>query len=166
MMLDGFLPEGVTVLTVDSIFMMPQLGVLAKVHEEAALEVFHKDCLIYLGSTVAPVGPGKDGDVVMEVHLEMPDGKKEKHTCKYGDIQLIPFEVGKVAKAEIHPKRKFDVGAGKGKVLKTELHGGVVGIIFDTRGRRPFLIPENPEKRVEKLFAWNKAMEIYPELKV
>ena len=29
MMIDAFLPEGVTELAVDSIFMMPQLGVLA-----------------------------------------------------------------------------------------------------------------------------------------
>ena len=31
MMIDAFLPEGVTSLAVDSIFMMPQLGVLANI---------------------------------------------------------------------------------------------------------------------------------------
>ncbi|HOD41638.1 MAG TPA: glutamate mutase L, partial [Candidatus Wallbacteria bacterium] len=56
MLMDSFLPEGITQLTVDSIFMMPQLGVLAKVHPEAALQVFEKDCLIYLGTCIAPVG--------------------------------------------------------------------------------------------------------------
>jgi len=39
MMIDAFLPEGITMLTVDSIFMMPQLGVLSTVHEKAATEV-------------------------------------------------------------------------------------------------------------------------------
>ena len=33
MMMDAFLPEGLTLLAVDSIFMTPQLGVLATVHE-------------------------------------------------------------------------------------------------------------------------------------
>ncbi|MGB9590775.1 MAG: glutamate mutase L, partial [Candidatus Hydrothermia bacterium] len=36
MLLDSFQPEGVTFLAVDSIFMMPHLGVLSTVHEQAA----------------------------------------------------------------------------------------------------------------------------------
>ncbi|MBT3754993.1 MAG: methylaspartate mutase, partial [Candidatus Cloacimonetes bacterium] len=40
MMIDAFLPEGITRLAVDSIFMMPQLGVLAEISEKAATEVF------------------------------------------------------------------------------------------------------------------------------
>ena len=64
MLIDSFLPEGITQLAVDSIFMMPQLGVLANIDQEnltestrrAALEVFNKDCLIRLGTCVAPIG--------------------------------------------------------------------------------------------------------------
>ena len=67
MLIDSFMPEGVTQLAVDSIFMMPQLGVLAHVDKEefkdesrkAALEVFHKDCLIRLGTCINPVGRSK-----------------------------------------------------------------------------------------------------------
>ncbi|MFQ6061319.1 MAG: glutamate mutase L, partial [Thermoplasmata archaeon] len=59
MMLDAFQPEGITRLAVDSIFMMPHLGVLSAVHEEAATEVFERDCLIHLGTAVAPKGIGK-----------------------------------------------------------------------------------------------------------
>ena len=61
MMVDAFEPEGVTALAKDSIFMMPHLGVLASVHDNAALEVFERDCLIYLGTCIAPVGSGKPG---------------------------------------------------------------------------------------------------------
>src|SRR4029079_6564 len=50
MLIDAFEPEGVTTLAKDSIFMMPHLGVLAQVHPQAALEVFERDCLIYLGT--------------------------------------------------------------------------------------------------------------------
>ena len=38
MMIDSFQPEGVTELAVDSIFMMPHLGVLSQVNEQAAVE--------------------------------------------------------------------------------------------------------------------------------
>ena len=41
--------------------MMPHLGVLASVHPQAAMEVFEKDCLIYLGTCVAAKGQGKIG---------------------------------------------------------------------------------------------------------
>jgi len=52
MLIDAFQPEGITKLAVDSIFMMPQLGVLSEVHAKAATEVFNKDCLIHLGTCV------------------------------------------------------------------------------------------------------------------
>ena len=65
MAIDAFLPEGFTRLAVDSIFMMPQLGVLAEVHKAAATEVFKKDCLIHLrcARRRIKVGQGR-GDVV------------------------------------------------------------------------------------------------------
>src|SRR5688572_18138355 len=56
MMIDAFQVEGITELAVDSIFMMPHLGVLSTVHPDAATEVFEKDCLVRLGTCIAPVG--------------------------------------------------------------------------------------------------------------
>ena len=54
MLLDAFQPEGEkSMLAVDSIFMMPQLGILATVHPKAAMHVFDKDCLVKLGTTIA-----------------------------------------------------------------------------------------------------------------
>ena len=70
--------------------------------------------------------------------------------------------MGEVAKAVIEPVKNVDVGAGKGKVLEVELQGGVVGLIFDGRGR-PLRMPENPRERVEKLSRWVKALDVYPE---
>ncbi|MGA0174229.1 MAG: glutamate mutase L, partial [Phycisphaerales bacterium] len=61
MLVDAFEPEGFTSLAKDSIFMMPHLGVLAGVHEQAAMEVFERDCLIVLGACVAAKGEGKVG---------------------------------------------------------------------------------------------------------
>ena len=78
MMLDAFQPEGLTMLAVDSIFMMPQLGILSTVHPKASMQVFDRDCLIKLGSAIAPAGPNgsaKDGDPCVKVELEV-DGQK------------------------------------------------------------------------------------------
>jgi len=157
MVIDGFLPEGVTRLAVDSIFMMPQLGVLSTVNEKAATEVFDKDCLIRLGTCIAPVGNGKEGRPCVTVSLE-----DKKIEVNYRDMVLIPLGVGEKKEAIITPTKSFDVGAGKGKQLKTLVDGGIVGLIIDARGR-PFELPEDDSKRIELLTRWNNALAIYPE---
>ena len=162
MMLDAFLPEHVTELAVDSIFMMPQLGVLSTVHPRAAKEVFEKDCLIRLGSAVAPVGPGKDGVTALRVTLELPGGKREEFSLPYGYLKLVPLDLGETAKATLRPEKGFDVGEGKGRERVVTLKGGVVGLIFDCRGRQPFALPADKAGRIAKLNQWNEALSIYP----
>ncbi len=158
MMIDAFLPEGITMLTVDSIFMMPQLGVLSTVHAQAATEVFEKDCLIRLGTCIAPIGKGKEGQEAVKVIV----GDKT-YSVKYGDISLIEMPVGEKVNARIIPAKNLDIGAGKGKEMETQIEGGVVGVILDGRGRRPFNLPEDNAKRVEKLKQWMNALNVYPE---
>jgi hypothetical protein len=165
MMIDAFLPEGVTELAVDSIFMMPQLGVLAEVENEAAkkaaTDVFVKDCMIYMGTVVAAVGRSKPGAKCMKVSVKRPSGAGEDFELNYGEIKRIPLELGEVAEVNIEPEGKFDVGAGRGRTLKRRLRGGVVGLIFDARGRQPFELPGDPDERVAKLAEWAAAMELY-----
>jgi len=158
MMIDAFLPEGLTMLTVDSIFMMPQLGVLSTVHDTAAAEVFEKDCLIRLGSCIAPMGKGKEGNEAVRVKFT-----DKEITVNFGDIQLIEMGVGVKENVTIIPAKGLDMGAGKGKEIQAEIEGGVVGVIIDARGRRPFILPEDMKTRVEKLTKWNKALNVYPE---
>jgi uncharacterized protein (TIGR01319 family) len=162
MMLDAFLPEHVTELAVDSIFMMPQLGVLSTVHPTAARQVFEKDCLIRLGSSVAPVGPGKLGVTSLKVSLEMPGGKHEEFSMPYGSLRLVPLADGQFVKATLRPEKGFDVGDGKGKERTVTLRGGVVGLVFDCRGRQPFGLPEDRAGRIAKLNEWNEALGVYP----
>ena len=168
MLIDSFMPEGITQLAVDSIFMMPQLGVLAHVDKKefgeearkAALEVFHKDCLIRLGTCITPVGRSKAGDVVMTAELEMPDGEKiEQQLVKDQIIKInAPYEP---ISALLKPAKNMDIGAGAGEEVKTDIYGGTVGIIFDCRDR-PINIPSDPEKRLESLRSWSRALNEYP----
>ncbi len=152
MMMDAYQPEGVTMLAVDSIFMMPQLGVLSTVHPEAAAQVFDRDCLIRLGSCVAPVGQGKQGEPCLTLEY---NGKSE--TFRYGELHVLPMGVGETIRAMLRPARGFDVGAGKGRPLEATLEGGVVGIIVDTRGR-PLQLPQDDAERRHKLIEWLTAL--------
>jgi uncharacterized protein (TIGR01319 family) len=162
MLVDGFRPEGVTQLAVDSIFMMPQLGVLAEVHPKAALEVFHKDCLIRLGTCIAPRGVAKDGSPCLNIKIERPDGSSDERSVNFGEMVLLPLEADQTVKATIRPSRGFDMGLGKGKEVHADIKSGVVGIIIDARGR-PLVLPEAKDERVRKLSEWNKALGVFPE---
>jgi len=162
MLIDGFMPEGVTRLAVDSIFMMPQLGVLAAVHEKAATEVFEKDCLIHLGALVAPVGTTQEGKACVRLEATFPDGRAVSDDIPFGDMRVYPLAVGETANAKITPARGFDVGGGPGRVVEATLTGGVVGLMVDARGR-PFKLPSDEHQRVEKLAKWAKTFNAYPE---
>jgi uncharacterized protein (TIGR01319 family) len=162
MLIDAFLPEGITQLAVDSIFMMPQLGVLATVHKQAATEVFTKDCLIRLGTCVAPVGEGKPNKTCMKISVKVPGGETVDKEVMYGELFVIPAPYGEPVEVAVEPARGFDMGAGKGKDVKTKVPGGTSGIIVDARGRQPFDLPADRAERVERLQAWNKAMDAYP----
>ena len=164
MLIDAFLPEGVTQLTVDSIFMMPQLGVLATVHEEAALSVFERDCLIYLGTCVAPTGAkAKVGQPVLDFTMTMPDGTKISETLNGMELKVYPLGIGETAHVVVKPRWGFDMGNGDGKEFESDVQGGVVGVIFDTRGR-PFTLPKDNAERVQLVKSWYKAMNLYPGL--
>lgn len=166
MMIDAFLPEGVTRLAVDSIFMMPQLGVLTEVQPKAATEVFEKDCLIHLGTCVAPVGTSKKPGPILKYEIELPSGTV---SGTLNHLDMFKLELGvqdngmpQTARAVLQPERGYDLGAGKGNKVETELHGGVVGIILDGRGR-PFDLSTLSEKeRVAYLKQWMTALDIYP----
>jgi len=170
MLIDSFLPEGITQLAVDSIFMMPQLGVMANIQKEeiaedarmAAIEVFEKDCLIRLGSCLAPVGQYKVGATVLITELTLSNGETQTHVLKSGDIFRIkiPYEP---VKAKLTPGKGMNIGAGKNEVIVTTIYGGVVGIIFDGRGR-PLEISSDPKTRISNLTNWSKAVNEYPNL--
>jgi len=152
MMMDAYQPEGVTMLTVDSIFMMPQLGVLSTIHPEAATEVFERDCLVILGTCIAPVGTTKEGDEVCTLRMA-----GETHQLRFGELRVFPLNEGEKIEVEIRPTRAFDVGAGRGKPLTVTAEGGVVGLVVDCRGR-PLALPQRDTERIAKLQTWLKAM--------
>jgi len=162
MLLDSFQPECLCQLAVDSIFMMPHLGVLASAYPDIAAEVFDKDCLVRLGTVIAPSGTSREGRPALKVKVTMPDGRVVEETVNYGDIRRIALGVGETATVDAEPFGPLDLGAGKGKrVTGQVVHGGLVGLILDCRGR-PLELPSDEKKRVERLLAWYEAMDAYP----
>lgn len=161
MVLDSFQPEGVTEVYVDSIFMMPQLGILSTVAPEEALEVFTKDCLVPLGTCIAPVGTPRLSSTLATVDVKYPDGQRKQVRIQNGSISTLPLGVGQTASITVRPASGVDIGEGPGKILETDAIGGQGGLILDGRNR-PIVFPRDERARVTRLQSWYDALGVYP----
>ena len=154
MLIDAFEPEGFTELAKDSIFMMPHLGVLAAVHPQASLEVFERDCLVFLGTCVAAKGQGKPGSPCFTFSIKSP-ALNQSGQMMFGDLRLFRLGEGETATVRIQPEKGFDIGAGPGKEIERQARGGTVGLILDARGR-----PLQVDRK--EMGKWITALELYP----
>ena len=156
MLIDAFQPEGVTRLAVDSIFMMPHLGLLSTIDEQAAADVFDRDCLVDLGTCVAPVGRGSIGTPCLSYELTL-EGETTSGVLETGSLHLIPCEQS--ATLSVTPEKGWDVGADPGQALETVIPGGKVGLILDGRGR-PIEFTAD-EIRHQTVSDWAEALSLY-----
>ncbi|MGC3975139.1 MAG: glutamate mutase L [Nitrospira sp.] len=161
MMVDAYEPLGVTTLSVDSIFMMPHLGVLSTVNEQAATDVFVRDCMVYLGTCIAPIGQGRDGERCADYEVALPDGRIEKGTLAFGDLKLFSLTREQQATVTLQPTKQVDLGEGPGQSFTRTVKGGVAGLMLDGRGR-PLQLPTEQAARIAMLTRWYQAVGLYP----
>ena len=151
MMIDGFGLEGITQLAVDSIFMMPHLGVFASVHPEAAYEVFENDCLVQLGCAVVPVFPSKLKRIERLAEIFLDGILLGSINCNEVTRFLTPSSgEGSLKVVPLH--RSIDIGAGAGQILERRVVFGECGVIVDGRNRplRPEALGVGAQERVLK----------------
>ncbi|NJD69572.1 MAG: methylaspartate mutase [Candidatus Methylomirabilota bacterium] len=161
MMVDAYQPLGLTQLAVDSIFMMPHLGVLSQVNERAATEVFLKDCLVPLGSCLAADGKAKRGEPCFSYTVRSADGRQAEGTLRFGELLRLELPPGVEADLQAEPAKGVDLGAGKGRPVTLRAKGGVVGLILDARGR-PLFLADEASDRAAQLRTWAQAVNLYP----
>ena len=149
MILEGFELLGFTQIAVDSIFMMPHLGVFASIHPEAARAIFLRDCLVNVAHAVVPVFPRKRpaGSVLAEVFVNGdPAG-----TLEAGAMRLLELKPGAATRIVVRPARGYvDVGAGAGMPLEREFTAGLCGVILDGRNRPLQTAPSVDEQSAER----------------
>ncbi len=151
MILEGFELQGFTQIAVDSIFMMPHLGVFASVHPDAAREIFLHDCLVNVAHAVVPVFPRKRpaGSVLAEVFI---DGELVE-TIDAGNVDRLKLKPDAATHITVRPTgRNIDVGAGPGATLEREFTAGLNGVILDGRNR-PLQPPASVEQRIAERHA-------------
>jgi len=151
---------------VDSVFMMPHLGVLASVNPEIALEVFERDCLVRLGTVVAADLPARvsDGSVVAHAVIT-PKGRGGPPHCEIpvraGELIRIPLGLAAQARLELFPRAPVDFGRGRGRLAAYDVEGGEAGLFIDARGRPIRQAPDGVVRR-RQAEKWLCAAGAYP----
>lgn len=134
MMLDGFGLEGITQVVVDSIFMMPHLGVFASIHPEAAYEILLRDCLVNVCHTVVPTfsGKWKKGDLLADIVLN----GRSIGSVRAGCVEVLSECANQEGELVVTPRgRSVDVGGGPGAAVSKQVILGLHGVIVDGRNR-------------------------------
>lgn len=118
--------------------------------------------MIYLGTCIAPVGQGKDGELCTNYQLTLPDGQIVNDRLTFGDVRLYPLGADQRATITVQPAKQVNMGAGPGVPMTKEVQGGVVGLLLDGRGR-PLRLPADQQGRVAALTKWFNTVGLYPE---
>jgi len=134
MMLDAFAPQGLVELVVDSVFMLPHLGVLSTVLPSIALQVLEKDCLVRLGTAICLTGAATAGSRAVTVSGRTSSGRQVEAGANWGDIKVVPLGPGERFEGHVSPMPGADAGRGPGHAYELAA-GGEVGLIIDARGR-------------------------------
>ncbi len=132
MLIDSAEFLGMTSLAVDSIFMMPHLGVLSQHHPDTALHVLLKDCFIPLGTVISGVGEEKKGVIAVKIRGIIA-GKQIEEEVKAGSLAFFDLAESEKANINVSPSSKVDIGNGPGNSAKYEFSGGKSGLIIDMR---------------------------------
>lgn len=175
-MADSVELAGALDLFVDSVFMLPHLGVLAASHPDVAREVFERDCLVRLGTLFGARLPRwvREGQVVGRAVVRVEgaggaggagdrDGAPPLTdlVLRAGEMVLVPLRGEQSARVEIFPRLGTDFGRGPGKLQTKVAKGGEAGLIFDLRGR-PIRTSGGSEAQVRRLRSWLDAVAAYP----
>ncbi len=155
-LLDALQPIGVCTLALDALGLAAPVGAVATVEglALAAAQVAERDAFVSLGTVIAPVGTGRDGEIALRYKIVEGYGQGLEGEVPFGSLSRFPLGPGQKATLELRPTRRFDIGVRrKGKGATTEVEGGVLGVIIDARGR-PLILPDAAEKRRAKMQRW------------
>ncbi len=167
MLVDACRPVGVTELAVDSVFVLPHLGVLRGVDADAAAAVLQRDAIVTLGACVAPVAaPVAPGQPLAQVRLRDPRGDDDAASSVLfvaGELRRLPLAAGQEAHLSIEPQERVDFGAGPGQPVAAWVCGGPAGVVLDGRGRA-IVWPSAELSRRKVVRGWWRALDAIPEV--
>jgi hypothetical protein len=157
LLVDGLRPLGVTQLAIDPAGAMAPLGSLDDVEIGEGIASLRDDLIVPLGASVVCRG-GRPGQVAMAVTVHRTGwpsvGPIE---VRSGQVRLLPLERGQAAELEISLEQGVSLGtARRSRRVRSEVRGGLVGLILDARDV-PLVLPRRTDDRRALLASWRDA---------
>ncbi|MFM8322396.1 MAG: glutamate mutase L [Chloroflexota bacterium] len=157
MMLDGIQPTGITTMVLDQHNMVSALGAAAAQNPTLVVQVLDSNSLLHIGTVIAPLARVRSGEPVLRLKIVYESGYEASLEVKQGSLEMLPLPAGQMAKLQLQPLHRADIGMGApGRGGGLRVMGGVLGVIIDARGR-PLNLPADRGRRAElyKKWLWN-----------
>ena len=152
LLLDALQPLGMSELLLDGNAIIPALGALARVQQEAFVQLLDAGGIIALGTCFNVSGQPRAGKPALRVRITLPDGEVVKQEVMGGTLWIYPLGLGVRALIDVRTVGR-DVMIGGKRKFRREVTGGTAGIIFDARGR-PLPLALTPAERAEQMTTW------------
>lgn len=167
-LLDGLqpaneLPGLLLPIHLDMLSLLSVCGGIAALSTDAAISIFDHDLLnnTPLATCIVLQGGSRIGEPVADVELVTVGGDSERVQVRHGELIRLPLSIGRYAQVKVKPAATVRVGqAAPGEAVESdpaEVHGSLLGLIIDARGR-PLTLPTDGAERRRLLWSWLRAV--------
>ncbi|MFN2119741.1 MAG: hypothetical protein ACK2T0_05080, partial [Anaerolineales bacterium] len=153
LLLDAIQPAGIATMILDKRGLLPMLGAAATRNSILPVQVLESGAFHSLGTAVSISGFGSGDQVVALARLTAENGTEAQAEIRAGRLTMLPLPQGQTARLAISARHNADVGFGAGRSGSVTVSGGMMGVVFDARGR-PLELPSDSVHRRELLGRW------------
>ncbi len=158
MILDGIQPAGVNVVMLDPHGLSQSLGAIAGANTLLPAQIIESGAYTNLATVLCPVSDAKPGTLILRLKITYEDGSDTRVEAKQGELVLLPVRNGQAVHLEVETLHGAVLDPCLPRLKRFKITGGLCGGVVDARGR-PFILPEDPAQRREKLNRWAQALE-------
>ncbi|MHB1357782.1 MAG: glutamate mutase L [Anaerolineae bacterium] len=134
-LLDALQPVGITQIVLDWAEMWPQLGAVAAVAPQAAVEVLEQDGLSLMGTIISPIGLAANHGQALFLTITHANGQCESHSIPGGIVKRFVFPKNEILTIKVQTSPRWNLGYNRGRNVEVQVRSGALGVIIDTRGR-------------------------------
>jgi hypothetical protein len=153
LLLDAVQPVGIATIILDRSNLLPLLGAAAERNSILPAQVLDSGAFQSLGTVVSITGTASENAPIARARLVYENGAEALADIKFGNLELLPLPYGQNARLSIQPRHSINVGFGVGKAGTVTASGGIMGVVFDGRGR-PIRLPQDSGHRRELIKKW------------
>ena len=153
LLLDAVQPTGIATIIVDRGNLLPLLGAAAERNSILPVQVLDSGAFQSLGTVVSLIGSAAEGAPIARAQLIYENGAEALADIKYGNLELLPLPHGQDARLNLQPRHGINAGFGPGRAGTLTVSGGIMGVVFDGRGR-PLRLPRDSGRRRDLIKKW------------